>query len=100
MMEQVGGGLNLIAVLIPCLVGLFYVYRCLFATDALIDQHGLGGLRVYDQSDCLLRGCAGYRLCNLGIHIPSRSIGSFCIWNNSRCAFSHIWLGDRKWQMG
>ena len=42
MIEQFGGTLNFIAVLIPCLMGLFYGYRCLFATDAFIEQYGLG----------------------------------------------------------
>ena len=42
MIEQFGGTLNFIAVLIPCLMGLFYGCRCLFATDAFIEQYGLG----------------------------------------------------------
>ena len=42
MIEQFGGTLNFIAVLIPCLMGLFYGYRCLVATDAFIEQYGLG----------------------------------------------------------
>ncbi len=42
MIEEFGGSLNFVAVLIPCLMGLFYSYRCLLATDAFIGQYGLG----------------------------------------------------------
>ena len=38
MIEEFGGSLNFVAVLIPCLMGLFYGYRCLLATDAFIGQ--------------------------------------------------------------
>lgn len=42
MIDQFGGTLNFIAVLIPCLMALFYGYKCLFATNAFIEQYGLG----------------------------------------------------------
>ncbi len=70
MIEQFGGTLNFIAVLIPCLMGLFYGYRCLFATDAFIEQYGLGAA-----SEFMIKatGCCGrsrYCLCNLNNYVP------------------------------
>ena len=42
MVEEFGGILNFTAVLIPCLMALYYGYRCLLQTDAFIEQYGLG----------------------------------------------------------
>ena len=42
MIEEFGGTLNFIAVLIPTLMAFFYGFRCLFATKGFIAQYGLG----------------------------------------------------------
>ena len=42
MIEEFGGTLNFIAVLIPTLMAFFYGFRCLFATEGFIAQYGLG----------------------------------------------------------
>ena len=46
MIVRFGGILNFIAYLIPCLMTVF-LYRCLFATDAFIEQHCLGAVSEF-----------------------------------------------------
>ena len=42
MIENFGGIINFLAVLLPAVMALYYGYRCLFASDAFIEQYGLG----------------------------------------------------------
>ena len=42
MIEEFGGIINFLAVLLPTLMTLYYGYRCLFGTDAFIEQYGNG----------------------------------------------------------
>ena len=42
MIENFGGIINFVAVLLPAVMALYYGYRCLFASDAFIEQYGLG----------------------------------------------------------
>ena len=42
MIENFGGIINFLAVLLPAIMALYYGYRCLFASDAFIEQYGLG----------------------------------------------------------
>ena len=42
MFEASGGIINFLAILIPTVMGLYYGFRCLFQTDAAIEQWGIG----------------------------------------------------------
>ena len=42
MIEASGGIVNFIAILIPALMGVFYGFKCLFRTDAAIEEWGIG----------------------------------------------------------
>ncbi len=42
MIEEFGGTINFGAVLIPTLMAFYYGYRCLFGTEAFIEQYGSG----------------------------------------------------------
>ena len=100
MIEQFGGTLNFIAVLIPCLMGLFYGYRCVFAIDAFIEQYGLGAASEFmiKATGC----CVGAQGIACAILIPRHlsEHGLLCIWQHPRSTFPHFWLDDREWRVG
>ena len=77
MLEQFGGTLNFIAVLIPCLMGLFYGYRCLFVTDDFIEQYGLGAA-----SDFMIKAtrcCVGAQGIVYAILIFTSPVGAWAV---------------------
>jgi len=48
MVESFGGPLNLIVWLIAVAGTGYYAYRCLFATEGMIEQYGFGGQSAFE----------------------------------------------------